>query len=138
MAPEVPPRRASTVPQRHPGRHEPRRPAAPPIDEHGPLRRRHSVLLAALGGPSGHHGVGSDPPGVREQSRGRDRENALRPLLHQASVVLARRAHSLRYGEDRTLRPGIPVGGAAPRSGSDRGGWTVIEHFLTPLTEVTT
>src|SRR5262249_59912830 len=37
-------------------------------------------------------------------------EDALRPFLHQAHVLLAGPPHPGRHGEDRALRPGSTVG----------------------------
>src|SRR5207245_2099328 len=64
----------------------PEAPAAAPAVEFRALQRDRSLLLAPLAGAARGHRVGPGPLRVREQSRGRDREDALRPLLHQASL----------------------------------------------------
>ena len=82
--------------QRAARRSQSRRPAAAPDVERPAVREGDPVLLAAVGGASGPDRVGAGAAGLRERSRGRDREDALRPLLHQAHVGLARPAHHLR------------------------------------------
>src|SRR5581483_12038099 len=47
---------------------------------------------------------GAGPLRVREQPRGGDRKDAVRPLLHQAPLARVRRPHPLRHREDRRLR----------------------------------
>src|SRR5262249_39787221 len=54
-------------------------------------------------GTPGRDRLGPDSVRLRQQPRGRDREDALRPLLHQAPVVLVRSPDPLRHGEDRAL-----------------------------------
>src|SRR5207244_6921532 len=44
---------------------------------------------------------------LREQPRRRDREDALRPLLREASLGVAGSADPLRHRESRRVRPGI-------------------------------
>src|SRR5262249_19385119 len=51
-------------------------------------------------GGSGHQGLGSGPVPLREQPRGGDRKDALRPVLRQASLALARSPDPGRHGQD--------------------------------------
>ncbi|PYQ40138.1 MAG: hypothetical protein DMF77_19360 [Acidobacteria bacterium] len=52
-----------------------------------------------------HHGVGPGAIQLREQPGGRDGEDAVRPVLHQAHVALARPPHPVRHGQDRAAGP---------------------------------
>ena len=60
-------------------------------------------------------GVGAGALHLRRQPRGRDREAAVRPLLHQEHVDCARPLHHPRDGQDRD-----PASGGAMRRGRGR------------------
>ena len=58
----------------------------------------------------GLDGLGPDPVRLLGQPRAGDREDSLRPVLHQAHVGLAGPADPRGYGEDRSVRPRGQVG----------------------------
>ena len=118
---QVPARRAAAVDQRDARRDEPGRPAAASRVELRAVPPEHSLLLAPRRRPAGAHRMGAGAPGVRQRSRRRDREDALRPVLHQAHVRLARSAHPRANGEDRAVWPGDDHE-KAPRVGCHHGG----------------
>src|SRR5262249_43557281 len=70
------------------------------------VEQRDSVLRSAAHREARPDGLGAGPVHLRREPRGRAREAAVRPVLHQAHVGEARPLHHLRDGED---------GGAAAR-----------------------
>src|SRR5688572_27220922 len=69
-----------------------------------------------MDGAAGAHGMGADPVPLRQRSRGRGREDAARPLVHQAHVAVARPSNPRAYGRDHASRPRLR-GRESPRSG---------------------
>src|SRR5207248_3391191 len=96
-------------------RHEPDRPAAAPDVERAAVLGAYPVLPAAGGGPARPHRLGADALRLRQHARGRDGEDALRPLLHQASLRVDRPPHPARYrqGDAPRTRPDRRRGAAA-------------------------
>src|SRR5438132_5067955 len=120
-------------------RYEPgRTPTAPGLELRA-LQRPYSVLLAPGQGSAGHHRLGAGTVQIREQPQRRNRKDAIRPLLHQASLAGVRSPHSLRHNQNRPVRIGISRGrrGSGRRDGGqglDRapsGGGKVNESRLT-------
>src|SRR5207249_11590218 len=98
---------------------EPRGAQAPPRDERASLPRAHSVLRPARDGPARDHGLVAGALRLRQQPRGGNGEDALRPVLHQARVALAGPEDPARHGEDRP--PGsriLPPPAPRARSGA--------------------
>ena len=95
-----------------------------PTSNHAVFVERHRVLRPAQQRASGRHRLGAGALRLRQQPRGRDREDALRPVLHQEPVALARPAHPVRDGRHHPLRPGrerSPAAVAEPqRAGAGR------------------
>ena len=73
-------------------RHESGRPASASSDEPGSLHGEDRLLRPAIDRAPRRHRMGAGALRLREQSRGRDREDAVRPVLHQEPLALARRA----------------------------------------------
>ena len=71
------------------------------------VRRADPVLLDSLHGAARHHGLGPGSLPVREQPGRGDREDALRPVLREAPLALARSPDPRRHGEDGAGRTGV-------------------------------
>src|SRR5262249_38667712 len=104
LAAALPARRAAAVRQRAAGRNESRRSPAAPRVELPALSREHSVLRVAVGGAPPPHPLGAGPVPLRETPPGRKREDAVRPLLHQAPLAAARREDPVRDGVGARVR----------------------------------
>ena len=124
LAPAVPTRRAAPVRERDSRRHGPGGAAAASLFELlavrdraaqlARVRRADPVLLDSIHGAARHHRVGPGSLPVREQPGRGDREDALRPVLREAPLALARSPDPRRYGEDgagrtRVARPPTPA-----------------------------
>src|SRR5262249_13677055 len=124
---EVSARRAPAVREHLPGRHEPGGTATASGLKSRALPGMHPLLRAPLGGQARRHWLGPGPLRLRQQPRRRDREDAIRPLLHQAPLGPPRPPHPRRHCQDRLLRAGLTrrrclPGGAGPESRAGSGG----------------
>ena len=107
LAAPLPARRAAAARQRAARRDEPGRTAAAsdrqPRDLHGATSR---TTACGSTRAARRHRLGAGALRLREQPRGRNREDAVRPVLHQEPVALARPADSVRDRRHHALRPG--------------------------------
>ena len=69
------------------------------------LPRAHRLLRAALDRAARRHRLGAGALRLRQQPRGRNREDAVRPVLHQEPVAVARLPHRRCDGRHRAARP---------------------------------
>ena len=113
LAAQAEARRAAPAREHPQGGHGPGRAAARDRGEHQAHGGADPLLRAPSRGASRAHGLGAGALRLLGEPGASHGEDAARPLLHQAHVLLAGPPHPRGYREDRALRPGSPVAFAA-------------------------
>src|SRR5947207_8393345 len=114
MAATFPAGRAPTACERSPWRHECGRAGPASGVESRALPPEHSLLQDSMHGSPGDHGVGSSAVWLRQRPRRRDREDAVRPLLHETWMPDVRYSHRDRDADLVAVRSLFAPGGDAP------------------------
>ena len=104
VASALPARRAAAAGQHPVRRDEPRRPAAAPDLQSGGLPGANRVLRPAVDGPARRHRLGAGALRLRQQHRRRNREDAVRPVLHQEPIAAPRPRHPSQDRRHRAAR----------------------------------
>src|SRR6266508_2555701 len=104
MASTLPAGRIAAADQRPQGRNESGGTASASHEQPRDLHRAHRVLPDSIDRAPRRHRLGAGPLWLRQQPRGRNREDAIRPVLHQEPIGLARRAHPAAHRRRRLQR----------------------------------